>query len=78
MSDIYRWLQEQTPSKYNMISFDKLDKQTQNILTNTSLIYPILKDGSLWQQWHKLCVACCLYIYKNNQGITTCKYTFGS
>ena len=80
MSSLYKWLQQPaiTPTKYQMLPFNELDNQTQSILENTVLQYPMLKNGSLWEQWRKLCEVCGLYIYKNNQGKTTCSYNLGS
>lgn len=80
MSNIYKWLQNSnvTPSKYDMLTFEELDTETQTILENTTIRYPLLESGSLWEQWQKLCEVCGLYIYKNNQGRTVCRYTYGS
>ena len=80
MANLYVWLQdsERTPSKYKMLSFEDLDGKTQTILTNTTIEYPLLESANLWEQWTKLCEVCGLYIYKNNEGYTVCKYTYGS
>lgn len=78
MEDLYKWLYNKTPNKYKMLDFAKLDTKTKNILTNTKINYPLLKDGTLWEQWTKLCEVCGLYIYKNKQGQTVCTYTYGS
>jgi hypothetical protein len=80
MANLYDWLQDsaRTPSKYKMLSFSQLDEKTQNILTSTTIDYPFLENGSLWEQWTKLCEVCGLYIYKNNEGNTVCSYTYGS
>jgi hypothetical protein len=80
MEDLYKWLQDgqRTPSKYQMLPFEELDTSTKGILTNTEIDYPLLKSGSLWEQWTKLCQVCGLYIYKNSQGETVCSYTYGS
>lgn len=78
MEDLYRWLYNKTPSKYNMLSFDELDSNTKSVLTNTIITYPLLEDGTLWEQWTKLCEVCGLYIYKNNKGETVCSSTYGS
>lgn len=77
---LYRWLQDEkrTPKKYNVQSFDELDTETQNVLSNTTIQYPMLESGSLWQQWTKLCELCQLHIYKNNNGITVVKYNYGN
>lgn len=86
MADLYKWLSYgrdengnyRTPSKYKLNNFDTLDEKTKLILENTTIKYPILKSGSLWEQWQKLCEVCGLYIYKNNKGKTICSYTYGS
>ena len=63
---------------YNMLSFVDLDEDTQAVLNNTYIQYPLLESGSLWQQWTKLCQACQLHIYKNNDGIVVCRYNGGN
>jgi hypothetical protein len=85
MSNVYKWLQGQdengnyrTPEKYQMLAFEDLDDKTKNILENTEIKYPLLENGTLWEQWEKLCQVCGLYIYKNNEGKTVCTYTYGS
>lgn len=85
MSNVYKWLQGQdengnyrTPEKYKMLAFEQLDTKTQEILERTTIDYPLLENGTLWEQWQKLCQVCGLYIYKNNEGNTVCSYTYGS
>ena len=78
MSNLYIWLQDKTPTKYQMLAFEQLDEKTRNILENTTIDYPLLENGTLWEQWTKLCEVCGLYIYKNNEGKTVCTYTYGS
>lgn len=78
MANLYDWLYAKTPRKYKMLSFNELDEATRNILSKTIIDYPLLNDGTLWQQWQKLCEVCALYIYKNNEGKTVCSYTLGS
>jgi hypothetical protein len=63
---------------YNMLALEELDEDTQKILNNTYTQYYFLKSGSLWQQWSKLCQACQLYIYKNNNGVVVCRYNGGN
>lgn len=76
-ADLYKWLHGQTPEKDNMISYDDLDSKTKEILESTRIAYPFLYEGTLWEQWQKLCDVCMLYIYKLSSGQTTCKYAFG-
>jgi hypothetical protein len=78
MADLYKWLHERTPSKYNMLFYDELDETTKQILENTIMEYPLLKKATLWRQWQKVCEACALYIFKNSVGKTVCVYTNGS
>lgn len=78
MEDLYKWLWDRTPSKYNMLTFDELDENTKTILTSTTVQYPLLESAKLWEQWTKLCQVCALYIYKNRNGRTVCSYTYGS
>jgi hypothetical protein len=77
MKNLYEWLEGKTPSKYNMLKFTGLDSQTRMRLVNTLIEYPLLKSGTLWEQWTKLCQVCGFYIYKNNKGETVCSYTYG-
>ena len=78
MEELYNRLIAETPTKHRMLSFNELDFSTRNILSNTKIKYPLLKEGSLWEQWVKLCEVCGLYIYKNREGKTVCSYTYGS
>ena len=78
MADLYKWLWNVTPSKYQMLLFDDLDEKTKQILNSAKINYPFLKIATLWRQWQKLCEVCGLYIYKNNKGKTVCIYTLGS
>lgn len=73
----YEYLYELTPSQYNMMSFDELDNNTQDILENTIIRYPYLEKGTLWQQWTKLCEVAQLHIYKDNNR-TICRYNGGN
>ena len=59
----YEYLYSKTPLHYNMIDFSDLDKKTQYVLENTSVKYPLLKKGTLWQQWEKLAVASQSHIF---------------
>jgi hypothetical protein len=63
---------------YNMLPFAELDATTKQVLENTYTKYPMLKSGSLWQQWTKLCQVCQLHIYKNSEGIIVCRYNGGN
>lgn len=74
----YRELNKQTPSKYNMLSFEKLDAETQNVLSGTTIQYPLLESGTLWNSWQKLCELCLLHIFVDNDGNTVTKYNGGN
>lgn len=63
---------------YNMLSIVELDEDTQAVLNNTYIQYPLLESGNLWRQWTKLCEVCQLHIYKNSNGIIECKYNGGN
>ena len=64
MEDLYKiWLEVEVPSKYRLLKFGELDIITQNILASTKIEYPLLKDGTLWEQFVKLCEVCGLYVY---------------
>ena len=63
---------------YDMLAFDELDTDTQDILQNTYIQYPLLESGSLWVQWTKLCEVCQLHIYKDNNGVVICRYNGGN
>lgn len=77
MADLYNWLYIRTPVKYNMLIFEELDNNTQQVLTSTTVAVPYLNAGNLWEQWAKLCQVCALYIYKDKDR-TICSYAYGS
>lgn len=72
------WSVTTANGNYNMLSIDDLDIDTQAVLNNTYIQYPLLESGSLWQQWTKLCQVCQLHIYKNNDGVIVCRYNGGN
>lgn len=74
----YEYLHDKTPTQYRMLSFSSLDDKTKSILENCEIQYPLLYSGSLWAQWTKLCEACQLHIYINNEGQTVCRYNGGN
>lgn len=78
LDELYIILYEKTPSKYNMLAFSDLDETTQGILSNTYIQYPFLENGSLWQQWNKLCQVAQAHIYKNNDGYAVFFYNGGN
>lgn len=89
-SGLYAYLWELTSNRYyatrgikgkgnyNMLAPDELDIDTQKVLENTYIEYPFLENGTMWQQWTKLCQACQLHIYKNNEGVIVCRYNGGN
>lgn len=75
----YDYLYNITKENYNISSFEALeDDLTKDILQNTYIQYPLLKEASLWQQWTKLCEVCQLHIYKNRNGAVVCRYNRGN
>jgi hypothetical protein len=75
---VYNYLYEKTPAKYNMQTFDSLDESTKNVLSNTWIVYPMLKQGNLWRQWDKLCQVAQSHIKKEPDGTTSFKYNGGN
>lgn len=71
----YEYLYSKTPKKYKMQSLDKLDDETRSVLFDMIVDYPLLENGTLWQQWTKLCQLCRLYIFKDKE-VTTCKWLY--
>lgn len=74
----YEWLYKKTPSKYRMKSFSGLDTETKNVLSNTWVVYPLLKTDTLWRQWDKLCQVAQAHIKKEDDGTTSFKYNGGN
>ena len=72
------WTITTANGNYDMLAFNELDTQTQGILQYTYTQYPLLKSGSLWEQWTKLCEICQLHIYKDNNGVVVCRYNGGN
>jgi predicted ATP-dependent Lon-type protease len=75
---LYDHLWDIVKQNYDMREFGDLDDSTRNVLENTYIQYPMLKAGSLWQQWTKLCQVCQLHIYKNSDGVIVCRYNGGN
>jgi hypothetical protein len=80
----FKWLYEHlwtittANGNYNMLAFDELDTDTQDILNYTYTRYPLLESCSLWTAWEKVCEVCQLHIYKNNDGVIVCRYNGGN
>jgi hypothetical protein len=75
---IYEHLWAITNKNYPMRHLTELDGETRKALTENYMQYPMLKKGSLWQQWDKLCQVCQLHIYKDKNGIVVCRYNGGN
>ena len=78
--EIYEYLYNRTPSKYNMMSFDELDIPTRRaICYDITLFRPvfILNAENLWSAWNQYCQAYRLHIFSNN-GRTICKFNGGN
>lgn len=71
---LYKELHKRTPEQYRMLSFDELDELTKERLSKSYILFPILKSGTLWNSWQKMCAALNLHIYKNKEGRTICRY----
>jgi hypothetical protein len=78
----FKWLYEHlwaiTDTNYDMLGFEGLDSDTQAVLNDTIIRYPLLEKGTLWQQWTKLCEVCQLHIYKDKNGKIVCRYNGGN
>lgn len=77
-SDLYKKLWGITNPLYQMRALSELGEETEMHLRRTYMKYPLLESGSLWQQWQKLCEACQLHIYKDSDGIISCRYNGGN
>ena len=77
MAKLYQILYSKTPSRYKFPPYELLNDNTRGILSATNFEYPLLEEGSLWEQWRKVCETCQLYIYKANSGDTICNYFGG-
>lgn len=78
LSWFYRHLWGSTKPNYDMLSFDELDDDTKAMLSNTKVRYQLLKNGTLWQQWTKLCEVGLSHIYKGKDGRIVYKYNGGN
>ena len=74
---IYNYLREETPSKFKMLTFERLDSKTKEQLENSWLVYPFLEEDNLWREWDKFAVATQCQIFQQN-GITVCRYVGGN
>lgn len=54
--------------------FEDVDTQTLSVLNATTIEYPILESGNLWDCWEKLCELCLLHMYINNNNKIVIKY----
>lgn len=70
--DLFEDLCEKTPSKYGF-SQTAIDEYTKKILQNTSIKMYYLEEGTLWQQWTKLCELVQGRIWKGVDGATIFK-----
>lgn len=62
----------------SICSFDMLDVDTQNRLLDSVLKCFYLNPANLWAQWNKFCEATQTYMYKDANGVLTCKYLGGN
>lgn len=77
MSMIYEYLLPYTPAKYGIPKISELGSQIQDILKATPIDEYQLKEGTLWQQWNKLCVACKLHLFVGKDGKAKFTYSEG-
>ena len=68
--DIYNELYLQTPSSFNLLTFDELESSTQLRLESLEVPIYISNDTTLWGAWNTLCVAAFAHIYINHKGET--------
>lgn len=61
--------------KYNILSFDELDRDTKEILSSVTIQYPLLESGNLWDSWDKLCQLCLLHMYIDSNNRVVVKYS---
>ena len=73
----YVYLWNKTKGNYKMLSFEELDAETQSVLENTYVQYPMLESGTLWQSWEKLAQVAQAHIYKK-KGVVIFKHNGGN
>lgn len=72
----YKQLWATTKSNlYDILSFEELDSDTKNVLSNTTIEYPLLESSNLWDEWDKLCELCLLHIWQDSKGKIVVKYS---
>lgn len=62
-------------NKYDILSYDELDIDTISVLHTTTIQYPLLESGNLWDSWDKLCQLCLLHMYIDNNNRVVVKYS---
>lgn len=62
---------------FEMVKFSSLDKKTQNILSNTIINIPFLKEDTFWNCLTKISQVCGLYFYMDVDNNLTCCYAMG-
>lgn len=72
--DLYDELVELTPSKY---MFEDLSTETESIFNNISIPYFYYENGSLWEEWNKLCYLTLSNLYKNEDDKIIIKSNIG-
>ena len=77
MLGVYDYLYSKTPTKYGLTHSSSLKLDVKNILQETPIEYAVIKQGTLWNQWSKLCEVCGLYLYKNEKGKTVLSNYYG-
>lgn len=65
---LYDLLLSFTPSKYE---FEELSDKNLYFLNNINIPYFFIEDGSIWEQWNKLCNLIGAHIYKETKNVFT-------
>lgn len=75
----YNYLYKKTLAlgNYNILAFNQLNSNVQDILDNTTIEYPILESSNLWEEWDKLCQLCFLHMYIDNTNTVVVEYLGG-
>ena len=71
MYQIYEYLKSKTPAKWASVLI--LDENTKSEIEHIICPWAYLENDTLWTQWEKFCIACSLYIYRDNNGFIVIK-----
>lgn len=65
-------------SKIWVVDFKDLDEKTKKLLSELYIEYPVIFSGNIWSVWQKFGEATQTHIFKNKNGLATCKYNGGN